>query len=233
MNAEKNRTTICIDRVRPDEAEALLSLYVDLFHDREPLTKCLGFSRERMMEVARSMYSRASANPRAQWLCWVARDRAAENKAVGFIVCDDPAEEDNPPVPEDLTDHEREKLTALIGLMEDIRKPVQGRIGSETGRCLHIAAVGVAPGYEGAGIATRLLHTALADATARGFVCAFSECTSMASRTCHEKAGFKNLHGVALNEFSVDGVCPFPDSDVNIYLLWKYLEKEPNPRRLS
>jgi ribosomal protein S18 acetylase RimI-like enzyme len=221
----RNNHSITIDRVHDHEIDLLLNLYVDLFHDREPLTKCVGLSRERMILIARSMHTGSKTNPLSQGLCWIARDHAEANKAVGFIVCDDPAAEGNQQFPENLTDQEREKISTMMVLLEEIRKPGKERIASGARKCLHIAAVGVTPGYEGAGIATSLLQMALADATARGFTHVFSECTSIASRKCHEKAGFMNLHCVAVNEFAVNGVCPFSGSNMDIYLLWKDLAK--------
>ncbi|MBM9537542.1 GNAT family N-acetyltransferase [Desulfobulbus alkaliphilus] len=167
----------------------------------------------------------ANANPISRGFCWMARDGNAAMREIGFIACDDPAAESNQPVPENLTDHERERISALLALMEEIRRPGKKRIGSEADKCLHIAAVGVAPGYEGAGIATSLLQKALADATARGFTHAFSECTSIASRKCHEKIGFQSLHCVAVNKFSVNGAYPFSRSTLAICLLWKDLAK--------
>lgn len=221
MQRDENR--IIIDRVYPDETEVLLNLYVDLFYDREPLTKCFGLSRERMIELARSIYLGPNKNPIAQNLCWMARDRFTGNKAVGFIVCDDPAVVGNPPVPDNLKDDDIAKMSVLQALMEAIHKPEQARIGSQAGTCLHIAAIGVASGCEGAGVATRLLKTALAGATAHGFTHAFSECTSIASQRCHEKNGFRNLHCLAVNAFSVNGTFPLSESDVKISLMWKDL----------
>ncbi len=221
MHGDKH--TIYIDRVHPGETETLLSLYIDLFYDREPLTKWLGLSRERMISVARSMLTGVNANPISRGFCWIARDRAAAMREIGFIVCDDPAVEAHQQVPENFADHEREKISALAALKEDIHKFEKDRIGSEAGKSLHIAAIGVASGYEGAGIATSLLQTALADATARGFAHVFSECTNIASRKCHEKAGFQNLHCVAVNQFVLNGLRPFSSADIDICLLWKEL----------
>ncbi len=102
-----------------------------------------------------------------------------------------------------------------MALMGEVRKPVKERIGSEASKCLHVAAVGVAPGYEGAGIATNLLQTALEHATAREFTHLFSECTSRRSRRCHERLGFQFLHSVAVGEFSVDGVRPFAQKSIH------------------
>ncbi len=216
---------ICIDRVHSDETEALLNLYADLFLDREPLTKHLSLSRERMIFMARAMYLASKKNPISQGLCWIAKDRAEANKFVGFIVCDDPAREGNQQVPDNLTDEETEKISAMMVLLEEVRKPREEWISSGSGKCLHIAALGVAPKYEGSGIATSLLQTALADAISRGFMHSFSECTSMASRKCHEKAGFKNLLCISLKEFAVNGMYPFSGSNMDIYLLWKDLAK--------
>jgi GNAT superfamily N-acetyltransferase len=216
------RHAIDIARVPPDDTEALLRLYIDLFHDREPLTKWCGLSKERMLEVARSIYLRGDSNPLAQGLCWIARDRSASSQAVGFIVCDDSAAEGHQQVPENVTPAEREKISVMLALLDDVREPVKDRIGSEPGQCLHIAALAVTPGYEGTGIATRLLQTAIADAAARGFVHAFAECTSVASRKCHEKAGFQHLHSVTTGAFGAgDGRRPFSNIHTDIFLLWK------------
>ena len=222
---QKDSTMICIDQVHPDETEVLLNLYIDLFYGREPLTKYLGLSKDRMISFARSMYGKEESNPVSKGFCWVARDRHAANKEVGFIVCDDPVVEGNHQVPEDISEKEKEVFSAVMSLMEELRKPVYDRIGSEAGKCLHVAAVGVAPSYEGKGIATKLLQTALEHATARDFTHVFSECTSMGSRQCHEKIGFQCLHSVPLGEFSVDGERPFAQNNLHIYLLWKDLSK--------
>ncbi|HSW40774.1 MAG TPA: hypothetical protein VLL97_14925, partial [Acidobacteriota bacterium] len=128
MHMDESR--IIIDRVYPDETEALLNLYVDLFYDREPLTKYFGFSREQMIEFARSIHLSYNKNPLAQNLCWMAKDRFTGNKAVGFIVCDDPAVVGNPPVPDNLKDDEIAKMSVLQALMEAVRKPAQALIGS-------------------------------------------------------------------------------------------------------
>ena len=227
MTTQNDQNTIFIDQVQPDETEALLSLYVELFYSREPLTKCIGMSRERMISFARSIYGGANGTPVSKGFCWVAKDRQAANKQIGFIVCDDPVAEQNQQLPEDISEKEKEMFSAVMALMEEVRKPVKERIGAEANKCLHVAAVGVAPGYEGAGIATNLLQTALENATARGFTYLFSESTSTGSRRCHEKLGFQCLHSVALAEFSVGGARPFAQNDLDIHLLWKELAKRP------
>ena len=202
----------------------MLSLFIDLFHDREPLTRCIGLSRERMQEFARSTYAAEETSARSQRYCWLARAGTAGNEAVGFIVCDDPAAEGSEPaLPDNLTDHEREQVSFMLGLLEAVRKPKQGQIAARAGQCLHIAAVGVSPGYEGLGIATRLLQAALADAAAQGFTCAFAECTSSASRRCHEKSGFRSLHSVDISAFMAKGMRLPPDSELELHLLWKDL----------
>ena len=66
---------ICIESVRPDDIEALLELYVDLFYDREPLTKCMALGKERMVSIARGMYLGSADNPISQGLCWVTLGR--------------------------------------------------------------------------------------------------------------------------------------------------------------
>ncbi len=221
----RDTRSISIDRVNALETDALMSLYVDLFYDREPLTKSIGFSRERMITVAQTMYARSDTHVLAQGLSWIARDRAEENKDVGFIVCDDPAAGGAQQLPDDLADYELKKVSAVGALLEQIRGPVMETLALGEGICLHVAAVGVAPEYEGAGIATRLLQTALAEAKARGFRYALAECTSPASRQCHERTGFGSLHRISGNSSVVNGVDPLMPPELEIHLMWKVLDE--------
>jgi len=219
---DRENLSISIDEVHEDEIDELLSLYVDLFHDREPLTKCVGLGRERMASVARSMYERSCF---AGMLCWMARDRAGANRNAGFIVCDDPAVSNVHQLPEDLAGHEMERVSALGALMEEVRGPIAETLKRGEGLTIHIAAIGVAPGYEGKGIARLLLQTALSAARNRGFQYAFSECTSNASRMLHEKCGFEHLKSASLREaVAEEGRRPFADCDVDVHLMWKVLE---------
>jgi len=182
-----------------------------------------------MISVARTMHAGSNMNVLAQGLCWIARDRAAANRSVGFIACDDPAAAGGQEMPDGLTDREIEMVSAVAALLEEIRRPVKDRLALGAGTCLHVTAVGVAWEYEGAGIAARLLQTALREAKARGFLHAFAECTSPASRKCHEKAGFKSLHGISGNTFLVDGGYPFKGCHLDIHLMWKRLGEEKTP----
>ena len=100
----RGNPSISIDRVHDHEIDALLNLYVDLFHDREPLTKCIDLSRERMISIARAIYAGSHFNLVSQGLCWVARARAEANRGVGFVVCDDLDAAGAQQLPENLTD---------------------------------------------------------------------------------------------------------------------------------
>ena len=215
---------IGIVEVADDGVDELLRLYADLFHDREPLTRWIGFGKERMISMARAMHaSDGDGALPGNTRCWTARTGADGNTAVGFIVCDDPATEGNPSLPDDLTDEEKRKMSAVMALLGDIRDPVQDRRGLGSGKCLHVAAIGVAPGYEGKGIAKRLLRTALSDAEERGFQFAFAECTSLASRVLHEGMGFECLKTASARTLVAKGDSPFADCDLEIHLMAKRL----------
>ncbi len=221
---DQDTDSILIEQARAEEIDAVLSLFVDLFFDREPLTKRLGLSRERIISIAGAMYARSNNNVLSQGLCWTARDRAEADRGVGFIVCDDPVATGAPRLPEDLTEREAEMVSAVGALLEEVRGPVKDRIGTEAGKCLHIAGIGVAPGYEGRGIAGRLLRTALQAAGARGFRNVLSVSTSRASRRLHEKFGFECLNSVSARSLVVNGRHPFPDRDLELYLMWKVFD---------
>lgn len=48
---------IGIVEVADDGVDELLRLYAVLFHDREPLTRWIGFGKERMISMARAMHA--------------------------------------------------------------------------------------------------------------------------------------------------------------------------------
>ncbi len=216
----KEDSSIKIERVSEHQIEEVLNLYADLFHDREPLTKRLGFGRERMIAIARAMHGPEELS---RTLCWIAKDCADADRGVGFIVCDDSAAGAPQGIPEGLTESETEMVSALAALLEELYAPLKERTGSEKGVSLHIAAIGVAPLYEGMGIAGRLLQAALEEAEARGFRCAAAECTSPASRALHEKCGFTTLRTLSVADFELDGKRPFADCDFDIHLVRKGL----------
>lgn len=209
---------IQIQRVQESELDAMLELYVDLFADREPLTRCIGFSKQRMREVARSMYSGAHAGVLSQGLCWMARDAKEGGRPVGLIVCDDPAAPGAQQIPDNLTDEEMKIAGAVASLLEKLREPIQERLSS-VGVCLHVAAIGVYPDCEGRGVGTRLLQAALQEAESRGFGCAFAECTGPASRRLHEKAGFKSIGSISVSRFLFDGEYPLANCQADVHLM--------------
>ncbi|MCC5847800.1 MAG: GNAT family N-acetyltransferase [Verrucomicrobia bacterium] len=198
----------------------LLDLYVSLFHDREPLTKLIGLGRERMRSLAESMHGR---KPQSENLCWMARDAALENRPVAFVVCDDPTLPGAETLPDNLTDAEQETVAVVGGFLSEIRRPLPDLVAWEPGVCMHVAALGVAPGYEGQGLATRLLQTALGQARLRGFRHVFAECTGPASRMCHEKCGFACVHSVSADTFAYQGVFPFSGNDLVVDLMLRKL----------
>jgi GNAT superfamily N-acetyltransferase len=221
----RDNHAIPIDRVHIHEIDALLILYVDLFHDREPLTKCIGFGKERMISIVRTMHADSNDNVLSRGLCWIARDRAEANRDVGFIVCDDPAIAGAQRMPDNLADDEAEKVSVVASLLEEVRDPVKDRLALEPGTCLHVSAVGVAPEYEGTGIAKRFLQTALSDARTRGFLYAFAECTSPASRMLHENFGFNSLRSVSVSDFVADRKFSFTNCDIDIHLMWMIFDE--------
>ncbi|WP_200388622.1 GNAT family N-acetyltransferase [Thiocapsa imhoffii] len=220
----KDNHSMVIDRVRPEEIDRLLTLYVGLFHNREPLTKCIGLSQERMMSIARTHYGVMEANALEHDFCWLARDQENSKSYVGFIVCQDVAKPDSQHIPDHQTTQELDLFTDLGSLLADIRSPVREQLEVELGTCLHVAAIGVAADCEGAGIASCLLRTALYDAQARGFSYAFAECTSSASRRLHEKAGFSCLHSVSVKRLALRRTSSLTDCNLDIHLMWANLD---------
>ncbi len=223
----KNTDNITVSKVKPGEFDELLELYIDLFHDREPLTRKIGFSKELMRTIAHKIYAGENVNSLSrEELWWVARDQTESNRGVGFIVCDDPSSGGEPKPPENLTKEETAKISAMMKTLEELRSPLKDRISSGPGNCLHISAIGVSPGYEGSGIATRLLQAALSEAERKNFLNAFAECTSIPSRRCHEKLGFTCINSITLNNLEGDGSPPSPEPGLEIYLMLKELNPD-------
>ncbi len=215
-----NPSTIAIAPIDADDIDTLLNLYVELFHHREPLTACIGLRRARLSEIVRLLYAESISYPPLQQQWWLARDRADNQRAVGFVVGDDPALVTDQALPDNLTVDEQAIFAEVMALLAEVRRPLADQL-SAAGTYLHIAAIGVHPQYEGLGIATRLLQAAVADATARGFRYAFAECTSLTSRRLHEKCGFKHLHRVAVTDWAQDKL---KQCTVCIDLMQKLLE---------
>ncbi|MFT4309041.1 MAG: N-acetyltransferase family protein [Candidatus Woesearchaeota archaeon] len=215
---------IVIVKVKADEMNNLISLYVDIFQDREPLTKWLGYSKKQMVSVAMSLYGDTNNNPVIQGMSWFAREQAGSNNEVGFIVCDDPGIVRDKSIPDIMSIDDQEKISYLMRVLEEIRSPIKQYIMMGEGKCFHVSAVGVAPGYEGKGIGKKLLQEALADARKRGFSYAFSECTSLASRILHEKLDFTIRNTVRLESLQMNGSHNDGGTSVEVYLMWKELD---------
>lgn len=215
---------IAIDRFVGHEFDPYIQFYIDLFYDREPLGQCVGLSREHMEFITRNLYG-GENNLLRQGLCWIARDLSRESCPVGIIACDDPVAGGELQMPEDLTAEDAEKLSVVVGLLEEVSRPMQEHFGQGEGVCLHVGAIGVLPEYGGQGIATRLLEAALQEAESRGFLYAFSECTSPVSRIVHEKAGFRSKNSIPLSSYTMDGRRPLPHCDMEIHLMQKALNE--------
>ncbi|TWI77347.1 acetyltransferase (GNAT) family protein [Desulfobotulus alkaliphilus] len=221
---DRKYDTVLTERVSGQETDELLHLYLDFFYNREPLTKCIGFSRERLFSIAKTVYGGESSLSQA--FCWIARIPAEGGRAAGFILCEDPAFAAGlQQKPENLTGDEAERILAVSALHEELLFPLHEMGGTGKGAGLHLTAVGVAPEYEGRGIAMRLMQTALAAACNAGFHYVFSECTGVGSRKLHEKCGFEQLKTIAVKDFLLNGEAPFEGCDVDICLMVKYFCK--------
>jgi GNAT superfamily N-acetyltransferase len=215
---------IAIDRFSGNEFDPFVPFYIDIFYDREPLAQCIGLNREQMGCITRNLYG-GENNLLSQGLCWIARDRSQENCPVGIIACDDPvAGGGELQMPRDLTGEDREKISVVAGLLEEVSRPMQELFGQGEGVCLHVGAVGVLSEYVGMSIATRLLETALQEAESRGFRYAFSECANPASRMLHEKAGFHSMNCISVSSFTLNGWRPFAHCDLEIHLMQKVID---------
>ncbi len=219
IGGRPSRPLLRIARVPPEKAGALLDLYVDIFHDREPLTRHLGSSRARMRGLARSLYldPEMPSYGRRQW--WEARDRDAAGPRIGLLVGEDLVADAMTDPPPGMTPEERKAFPSMMALFEAIRQPLADRTLRE-GECFRVAAVGVVAGHEGRGVAARLLEAALERARDMGFRHAMAECTGPASRRCHERCGFRSLLAVEYASFEYEGQRPFADLPGICHLMW-------------
>ncbi len=209
MNKKPDPDGILFLPAQSRDSHAILRLYAEIFSLHEPLTRNLGFSRERIVAIAEAMYLNRTNDSLRQGLWLKAIRESAEEKPVGFIVTGDITAENPDRPPEGMTDEEMAKVPALMALLEEVRRPLDERYSFGRGQCLHIAALGVVPGCEGLGIGRRLLQAALARAEAIGYRYAVSECTGPGSRRCHEMCRFQRLHSVEYAGFEFRGTRPF------------------------
>ncbi len=191
------------------DSRGILRLYAEIFSRREPLTRSLRFSQERIVAIAEAMYLNRNNDSLRQGLWLKATLSRNAEKPVGFIVTGDITAENPDQPPEGMTDEEMAKAPAVMALLEEVRRPLNEQYSFGGGQCLHIAALGVDSGREGLGIGGRLLEAALARAKEIGYGYAVSECTGPGSRRCHEKCGFHRLHSVEYAGFEFRGTRPF------------------------
>ena len=65
----------------------------------------------------------------SQGLCWIARDRSQENCPVGIIACDDPVAGGELQITEGLPGEDKEKISVVTGLLEEVSRPMQEIFG--------------------------------------------------------------------------------------------------------
>ncbi len=210
-----------ITPARENDFGMILRLYADIFSRDEPLTCHMGFSKERIKAVAETMYP-AKNNDSLRRGLWL-KATLGRNivNPVGFIVTNDISSESTNEPPEGLTEEEIAKAAPVMAFLEEVRRPLNAKYTFKKGQCLHITALGVKTGYEGMGIAGRLLERALERAKDVGYGYAASECTGPASKRCHEKRGFQTLHSVKYADFTIHGNRPFENLHGECHLLLK------------
>ncbi len=223
MHDRTGLENIAIAPARPEEAETILELFVDIFHNREPLTAAVGFSRRRMLDLGRSVHLGRGRPALENGLWWMARDASGGGAPAGFAVCNDLLAEIHQEIPPGTTADETERIAAFAALQQELHRPLTERFDFAPGECLHISALGVSPGYQGRGLATRLLAAAVERARDLGFRYATAECTSPASRRCHEKCGFASMHRVWPCEFNFQCKRPFADIKDDCNLMFREL----------
>jgi len=212
---------IVIAPAREKDFGTILRLYAEIFSRSEPLTRHMGFSEERIKAVAETMYPSINndALRRGLWLK-ATLDRDVSNP-IGFIVTNDISAENPNEPPEGLSEEEIAKAAPVMAFLQEVRQPLDAKYSFEKGQCLHITALGVEAGFEGLGIAGRLLESVLKRSKDFGYRYSASECTGSASKRCHEKRGFRSLHSVKYAGFEFQGTRPFDYIPGECHLMFK------------
>ncbi len=224
MDAPKrDASRYMISAVEPEDIADVLRLYAGIFCQSEPLTCWLGFPEERIIAIARALYLRPGDRPQQRGVWLKATMEGDATGPAAFLVASDIRDQDPAEPPEGLTARELAKVPPLEGFLKELRRPLERQYSPVKGECLHISAIGVASGYQGLGIATRLLGEALEQARTRGYRLAASECTGPASLQCHRKCGFKSIHSVEYRTFEFEGARPFANIDGVCHLVLKEL----------
>ena len=223
MAIKREGGKVVISPVNADETEDILNLYARIFSEREPLMRGLGFSADRIAEIARVLYMNRNNDSLNKGLWFKATGENDSNAPAGFVVCSDLTAESPTEPPRGMTPEEMAKVPSIMALLEAIRRPLDERYSLEPGDCLHISALGVAPGWEGMGVATKLLAAALERGSELGFKYAASETTSPPSRRCHEKCGFRSLGSLVFEEFEFEGERPFKHIEGECHLMVREL----------
>ncbi len=223
MESPETPEKIVISPAMENDSGMLLKLYAEIFSQREPLTSNLGFTKERIVSIAEAMYLNQNNDSLRQGLWLKATLGRDTGKPVGFIVTGDISVETPNEPPAEMKEEEMAKVPAVMVLLEEVRRPLNEQYSFGRGQCLHIAALGVDSGWEGLGVAGRLLGGALARAKEVGYTYAASECTGSGSQRCHEKHGFRSLHSVEYAGFEYGGPRPFAAIPGECHLMIKGL----------
>jgi len=143
-------------------------------------------------------------------LSFIARHRAT-GRGAGFVLATDLVHEPYGSLREQYraTEGFWEKIMHERAFLDELEEPYLERERPGKGKILHVTALGVRKEYQGRGLATRLISTAVQHGEKKGFRKALADCTGPASLRAHEKCGFRPAGSLDYRSFTRNGEYPF------------------------
>ncbi len=160
-----------------DEMSRLLGA---VFAQRDPPAVAVGLTALEFETFVRLFCTQAEADG----LTVVARS-AATGEMIGALLAEDSAS-----VPPDSLDRVSDKFNPIFDILGQLDTEYRAGRVTQPGESLHLFLLGVALGFEGQGVAQRLVAECLANGVDRGYRLAVTEATNPTSQHVFRKQGF-------------------------------------------
>ncbi|RWS06366.1 hypothetical protein B4U79_16220 [Dinothrombium tinctorium] len=199
---------LIIRSLENNDIDEVAKLCAKIFCEREPLTRFLKTDQNKFLNYAKELCVEC-CNEKLSFVC---EDRVNSEKPeiVGFHLC----EKFKIPTKED---YDSEKMgfeinALLTSLTEEWIKLHSELVGNveKRNKIIYVEMIGIKEGYEGFGIATKLMKAALNNAKSLGYETAVIIASAVGTQTIVEKKiPWKEMLSLAYDDFTFRGRKPF------------------------
>ena len=188
-----------------EHLDETVDLIADIFLHREPTTSVLGINPVLYKSCTKFFLNMSIKTG----FCIIAKDISSK-KVIGFQTARDFA----PATPFDFTPEILEFFeahAASMALEEKQKEEYLSKRNFKPGGCIHFMQLGVMQGFERKGIGTSLVEYALDYFVGKGYKTFLSDCSSLTSKHCLERCGFREENNTDYKTFEYEGKHWFKD----------------------